>query len=83
MHDVGITFNDHAIGNLDAADLGHAPGIVATQIEQHQMFGQLFGIGQQLFFQRLVFFFIVTPTPCSGDGSYRNFVVFQSHENFR
>ena len=54
MHDVAIAFDEKLIGHLDRANVGNAADIVAAEIEQHQVLGAFFRIGQQFVFQRLV-----------------------------
>ena len=55
VHDVAVALDEELIGDLDGADLRDAADVVAPEIEQHQMLGALFRIGQQFLFQRLVF----------------------------
>ena len=55
MHHLAVALDEELVGDFDGADFRDAADIVAAEIEQHQMLGALFGIGQQFGFQRLVF----------------------------
>src|SRR5690606_36659911 len=48
MHDVRIAFDHHLVGDLDAADLGDAADIIACQVDQHDVFGDLLGVCLEL-----------------------------------
>ena len=48
MHHMAVALDDELLGRAHGANLGHTAHIVAPQIQQHQMFGQLFFIGQQI-----------------------------------
>ena len=54
VHHLAVIFEEEGVGDAHAADLRHAPHIVASEVEQHQMLGALLGIGEQLGRQRLV-----------------------------
>ena len=56
MHDVRIALDLHVLGDLDAAGDGDAAGVVAPEIEQLQMLGALFRVGQQFVGQAHVVF---------------------------
>ncbi len=80
---MAVIFDLEAFGDLDAADAGDAPGVVAAQIEQHQMFGPLLGICQQLGAQGRVFG-LVGPAPArAGQGSDGDALVARPHQDFR
>jgi hypothetical protein len=46
VHDMTVALDDLALGQAHCAGLGDAADIIAAKIEQHQMLGALFGIGQ-------------------------------------
>ena len=48
VHDVAVALDAHLLGHLHRADLGDAADIVAPEIEQHQVLGQLLRVRQQL-----------------------------------
>ncbi|MNZ65844.1 hypothetical protein D3C78_840450 [compost metagenome] len=51
MHDVGVTLDDHLLGDFDRTGCRHPAGIVAAQINQHQVLGDFLVIRQQVLFQ--------------------------------
>ena len=72
MNDVRIAFDRHEFVDFNSADLGHATDIITAQVDEHDMFGALFGIGQQIGF-KLAFFFRRGATAArAGDGAQLN-----------
>ena len=51
---MAITLHAKRIGHFDAARLCNASYVIARQINQHDMFGALFGVVDQLFLRRIV-----------------------------
>jgi hypothetical protein len=43
VHDLAVALEEKAVGHRDAAELRHAPDVVAPEIEQHQVLGALLG----------------------------------------
>ena len=56
MHHVAIAFHDHDVGKLNGTVLCDSANIVATEIDQHHMFGTFLFICQQFFFESFIFF---------------------------
>ena len=54
MHHIGVALDDHLLGDLHRAGGGDAADIVAAQVDQHQVLGDLLGIGQQILFPQEV-----------------------------
>ncbi len=54
---VRITFHVHQIVDFDRSIIGDSTEIVATEIDQHHVFGDLFFIRLQIFAQHPVFGF--------------------------
>jgi len=77
MHDVGIALDHHLLGDLHRAGLRHAPGIVAAQIDQHDMFGALLGIRQQFIGECCVFLRRRAAPARAGDRPHRDHVAFE------
>src|SRR5690606_19508279 len=48
VHHVRIAFDDHLLGELHRTGLGDAADVVTAEIDQHQVLGELLGIGEQL-----------------------------------
>ena len=68
VHDVAVALDEEAVGHLDRADLGDAADVVAAEIEQHQMFGALLGIGEQFGGERRV----LAPASCRASACRRS-----------
>ena len=83
MHYMRVALDHHLVGELDATGLGDAPDIIASQIDEHQVLGQLLGIGQQLGFQRLVLRLIAAAGAGAGDGAYRDHALLVPHQDLR
>ena len=56
----------HELGNPDAARDAHPPQVVAAQVDQHQVFGPLLLVGQQLVGQPRVLGLGPTARPRAG-----------------
>ena len=52
MHHVAVPLDHHHVREFDGAVLGNAPHVVAAQVDQHDVFGTLLRVGQQLVGQR-------------------------------
>src|SRR4029453_3559971 len=48
MHDVGVAFDHQTVGDRDTAHPRDTSDIVASQIDQHDVLGNLLGIGLEL-----------------------------------
>ena len=55
VHHMAVAFHRKGLGHLDAANLGNAANVVAGQIDQHHMFGTLFGVVDQFLLDAFVF----------------------------
>ncbi|MCY1361663.1 hypothetical protein D9M69_483360 [compost metagenome] len=83
MHHVGITLDDHFLGELHRADFRYATGVVTTEVDQHQVFSDFLVVRQQVFFQRQVCLFIGSPRTGAGNRAHGDQVVFDPHQYFR
>src|SRR5680860_1817153 len=81
VHHLTVIFQEEAVGDAHAADLRHAPDIVAAEIEQHQMLGALLGVGEQLLGERFVFVRRGTARPRAGDGPDGDLALAYAHQN--
>ena len=68
---------------LTRADLGDAADIVAAEVEQHQMFGALLGVGEKLVGERPVLVRRRAARPRAGDRPDRDFAVAHPDQDFR
>ncbi len=82
MHDLAVIFEDELVGHLDRADLGDAAHIVAAEIEQHQMFGPLLGIGEKFRGERPILGRRGAAPAGSGDRPDRHLAVAHPDQNF-
>lgn len=84
---MGIFFNRHLFGHLDAADSGDTADIVSGQIDQHDVFCDFFCIGKQFGGKLHVFFRSRSTWTCTGqwpDDHFSAFgYVFLTDKNFR
>ena len=78
-----IALNHHLVGQAHAAGLADAANVVAPQVDQHQMLGALFRIGQQFGLKRGIFGCVVTTATRAGNRAHGDFFIFQTHQNFR
>ena len=81
MHDVAVALDDVLLGDVDGADLGNAADVVAAEIEQHEVFGALLGIGEQGVGEGLVFLFGFATAGGAGDRADRDFAVAHPDED--
>ena len=83
MHHVGIALDLHVAGDAHLAGLRYPAHIVAAQVDQHQVLGDLLGVGEQLFFQLLVALRRGAAFAGAGDGPHRDLVVLHPGEDLR
>ena len=83
MHDVGVVLDHVLLGDLDGADSCHPADVVSPQIEQHQVFRQLFRVRQQIRGQRAVFLGVGAAPSGPGDGADGDDAVAQPDQDFR
>src|SRR5690554_3093163 len=83
VHHVGIALDDHLVGELHGAGFRYSAGVVAAQVDQHQVLGDFFRVGQQFVFQRLVFGLGSAALAGAGDGAHGDFFIFHPGQDFR
>ena len=83
MHDLAVAFDDEALSHFDRARRGDAADVVAAQVQQHQMFGPLLGIGQQLRLQGLVRLGRGAAPAGAGQGADCDLAVLQPDQDLR
>src|SRR3546814_1472127 len=52
VHDVAVELDGVLLGHLHAADRGDAADVVAAEIEQHEVLGELLRVAQQILGKR-------------------------------
>ncbi len=83
MHHVGIALHDHLVGQLHCASFRHPAGVVAAQVDQHQVLGDLFRVGQEFLFQGFVLGIGGAAFAGAGDGPDGDFLIFHPGQDFR
>ena len=81
MHHVGVALDYKALGNLHGTGFGYPAYVVAAQIDEHEMFSSLFGIGQQLFFELKIFRFIVATAAGASKRPAGDLAIFYARKN--
>src|SRR3546814_16950068 len=83
VHDVAVALDHHLLGEPDAADVRDAANVVAAEVDQHQVFGDLFRIGEQLRGKRVVFFGALAALARTGDRPHGDQAVVDAPQPFR
>ena len=83
MHHVGVALDNHLVGQLHCARFGDAAGVIAAQVDEHEVLGDLFRVCQQFLLQCPVFGVGGTSLAGAGDGSHGHFIVFHPGQDFR
>ena len=82
MHDVTVTFDGEAVRHLHRAALRDTTNVVAAEVEQHEVLGPLFRVGQQRCLRLAVRCRCraARARPC--DGADRDLLVTHADEDF-
>ena len=83
MHNVAETLNDHELVNRDGAGLGDTREVVACQVDEHEVLGAFFLIGEQLLGQGHVFLAGCAARAGAGDRVGAGDAVFEGNERLR
>lgn len=83
MHDVAVTFDRHHVAEFYAAVLSDSADVVAGEIDQHDVLGSLFRIGEELLFQPLVLFIGRSAFASAGEWANRDLAIFDADHDFR
>ena len=81
MHHVRVALDRHLLGDLDATDGRHPANVVASQIEQHDVLGDLLRIGEHLGGQCFVRLSAGTARPGAGDRPQRDYLALLAHQD--
>ena len=54
VHDVGVALDEHEVFDFDGAELGDAADVVAAEVDEHDVLGNFFGVGAEVFFEGAV-----------------------------
>ena len=83
VHHMRVALDHHVFGEFDRPHFGNPPGVVAAKVKQLDMFGALFLVGQQILFQRQIFFKRDTAPARSGNRTHGDGIAFEPNEDFR
>src|SRR3546814_9653732 len=78
VHDVAVALDHELLADLHRAWLGDAADVVAAQVDQHQVFGPLLRISEQLGFERGVLFRCLPARAGAGQRSEEHTSALQS-----
>ncbi len=71
MHHVRIALDEHQPVDFHRTVFADAAQVVASQIDEHDVLGALFGIGEEFGFELTIFFFVASARARSGQGAGR------------
>ena len=71
MHHVRVALDDRVIRHLDATWDADSAEVITSEVDQHQMFGAFFGVGQEFDFESAIGGFICSAR--AGAGNRTNF----------
>ena len=71
------------VGELDRTGPGHTTGVVAAQVDQHEVLRQLLGISQQLLLQDPILLLGMAATAGAGYGTHRHLAFLQPDQDLR
>ena len=58
MHDVRVALDEHEVLDLDGAEVADAADVVAAEVDEHDVLGELLFVGAQIGFEAAVFGFV-------------------------
>ena len=83
MHDMGVVFDFHHLGDIHRAWQADPPDVVAAEIHQHGVFGAFFFVGQEFRRQTGVICWVLASGACARYGAGEYLTVLQFDEHFR
>ena len=83
VHDLAVALDEERVGHTDTADARDASGIVAPEVEEHQVLGPLLGVGLQLGFQRQVLLGRGAARAGAGDRPHGDRAALLAHQDLR
>jgi hypothetical protein len=83
MHHVRVALDHELLGHLDRPDAGHAADVVAPEIEQHDVLGDLLRVGRELARQRQVLDLARAARPGARDRPHRHLAVLDARHHLR
>jgi hypothetical protein len=83
VHDVRVAFQRHVLRHPHSAELGHAPDVVAAQVDQHHVLGALLLAGLQFLRQALIVLGVRPSRPGTGDRVGLHAPALDPHQHLR
>ena len=83
VHHVTIPLHDHLIIDRYRAMFGNAPHVIASEIDQHDMFRAFFFVGEKFGSKRVIFLFGLPSPTRSGNRTNINSTINGPHVDFR
>ncbi|MNP09046.1 hypothetical protein D3C76_1011360 [compost metagenome] len=83
VHHVGVTLDDHFLGEFHRTDFRYATRVVTTEVDQHQVLGNFLVVRQQVLFQCHIGLFVGPAWTGAGDRAHGDQIVFDPHQHFR
>ncbi len=81
VHHVRVALDLHPVGDLDGAGLRDAADVVAAEVDQHHVLGELLGVGEQLVGERRVGLARGAARAGAGDRAQRHRLAFLAHQD--
>ena len=78
-----VALDHHFFADFDAAGFADAANVVAAKVDEHDVFGDFFGICQQFLFERFVFFRGFATFACAGKRAHGDGIALDAGEDFR
>ena len=83
MHDVRVTLDDQPLGDFDRAGRGDPPDVVAAEVHQHDVLGDLLRVVQKLLFEPEIIPLHGAARTRTGDRTHGDFAAFDAHHHLR
>ncbi len=82
VHDVGVAFDGEDVGDFDGAEFGGAADVVAAEVDEHDVFGAFFGVGEEFGFEGLILFVGFAAGAGAGEGAVGDDAVLDAAHDF-
>ena len=83
VHDMTVALDNESLGHFDAAIGGDPADIIAPEIEEHEMFSNLFLVGQQVSLAFGIDYRIAGAWPRACNRANGHAAVTHAHQDFR
>ncbi len=83
VHDVGVALDEHEVFHADGAELADAAEVIAAEVDEHDVFGDLLGVGAEALLVSEIFGLVVAAGAGAGDGTVLDAAFFDADEELR